>query len=96
MPDVLKHAVVKPLLKKLDLELINKNYRPVSNLSFLSKLIEAAVIKQYTAHLFRNGINDVHQSAYKKYHSTETLLTKVKNDILTKMDNGQKWTMDKL
>ena len=89
MPDVLKHAVVKPLLKKLDLELMNKNYRPVSNLSFLSKLIEAAVIKQYTAHLFRNGINDVHQSAYKKYHSTETLLTKVKNDILTKMDNGQ-------
>ena len=73
----------------MNLELIAKNYRPVSNLSFLSKLIEGAVIQQYTAHLLRNGINDIHQSAYKKYHSTETLLTKVKNDIQLKMDNGQ-------
>ena len=89
MPDILKHALIKPLLKKLDLELINKNYRPVSNLSFLSKLIEGAVIEQYTNHLERNGIHDLHQSAYKKYHSTETLLTKVKNDIQIKMDKGQ-------
>ena len=89
MPDILKHALIKPLLKKLDLELIHKNYRPVSNLSFLSKLIEGAVIKQYAAHLDRNGLHDPHQSAYKKHHSTETLLTKVKNDIHMKMDNGQ-------
>ena len=89
MPDALKHAQIRPLLKKLDLELINKNYRPVSNLSFLSKLIESAVIKQYQNHLEQNGIHDIHQSAYKKFHSTETLLTKVKNDIQMKMDNGQ-------
>ena len=89
MPDILKHALIKPLLKKLDLELIEKNYRPVSNLSFLSKLIEEAVIQQYSNHLAKNGINDLHQSAYKKFHSTETLLTKVKNDIQMKMDKGQ-------
>ena len=89
MPDILKHAKIRPLLKKLDLELISKNYRPVSNLSFLSKLIEGAVINQYISHLERNNIEDHHQSAYKKLHSTETLLTKVKNDILMKMDNGQ-------
>ena len=41
------------------------------------------------AHLSKNDINDIHQSAYKKHHSTETLLTKVKNDIQMKMDNGQ-------
>ena len=36
----LKQAILKPLLKKADLPLIFKNYIPVSNLSFVSKLIE--------------------------------------------------------
>ena len=38
-PDDLKEALVKPLLKKITLEPINKNYRPVSNLPFLGKLL---------------------------------------------------------
>ena len=44
-----KVAVVRPLLKKLGLDLINKIYRPVSNLSFLSKVIEKAMLKQLTS-----------------------------------------------
>ena len=39
-----KQAMVRPLLKKSGLELQLSNYRPVSNLSFLSKLIEKAVL----------------------------------------------------
>ena len=89
MPDVLKHAVIKPLLKKLGLELINKNYRPVSNLSFISKLIEEAVMQQFSKHMKLNNLNDDKQSAYKQFHSTETLLLKVQNDILMKMDEGE-------
>ena len=89
VPNILKHALIKPLLKKLNLELIKKNYRPVSNLSFISKLIEAAVVDQYIEHLSINNINDIHQSAYKKFHSTETLLTKVQSDILMQMDKGK-------
>ena len=75
MPISMKKAIVKPLLKKLGLDLIYKNYRPVSNLSFLSKLIEKIVAEQFTAHLERNGLFDIFQSAYKKYHSTETAYT---------------------
>ena len=42
-PDNLKVALVRPLLKKINLDLIKKNYRPVSNLQFIGKLIERAV-----------------------------------------------------
>ena len=47
-PMAWKRAVVKPLLKKPGLECIFKNYRPVSNLPAISKLIEKAAIKQNT------------------------------------------------
>ena len=51
MPACLKTATVTPLLKKksLDIEEL-KSYRPVSNLSFLSKLIEKSVVKQLNVH----------------------------------------------
>ena len=39
-----KTAIVKPLLKKAGLGLMSKNYRPVSNLSFLSKLAEICML----------------------------------------------------
>jgi hypothetical protein len=71
MPSDLKHAVIKPHLKKQGLELTMKNYRPVSNLTFLSKLIESAIISQFTEHLVSNKLADDKQSAYKKNHSTE-------------------------
>jgi hypothetical protein len=86
MPDTLKHAIITPLLKKLNLELIKKNYRPVSNLPFLSKLIERAVASQLIDHLSENELNDIFQSAYRKFHSTETALLRVQNDILMNMD----------
>ena len=85
----LKHAMIKPLLKKLGLELIEKNYRPVSNLSFISKLIERAVLEQYVDHLKSNNLEDPKQSAYKKFHSTETLLLKMKDNIQLHIDNGE-------
>ena len=89
VPMELKHAVIKPLLKKLDLELMMKNYRPVSNLPFLGKALEAAVIMQFDKHLNENSLADVKQSAYKKYHSTETLLLKIHNDIMSSLDKGE-------
>ena len=44
-PQTWKRAIVKPLLKKIGLEKIFKNYRPVSNLNFISKLLESAVLQ---------------------------------------------------
>ncbi len=87
MPTSFKKAIINPLLKKLGLELIKKNYRPVSNLAFISKLIEKAVASQLIEHLKLNKLYDKFQSAYRTFYSTETALLKVKNDILNAMDN---------
>ncbi len=87
MPTSLKKAIINPLLKKLGLELIKKNYRPVSNLAFISKLIEKAVASQLIVHLKLNNLYDKFQSAYRMFYSTETALLRVKNDILNTMDS---------
>jgi len=89
MPKSLKHALVKPLLKKLSLELTKENYRPVSNLQVLGKVIESAVIAQFQEHLSGHNLQDSKQSAYKKFHSTETLLMKINNDIMSSLGKGE-------
>ena len=46
VPDSWKAALIRPLLKKLGLELVNKNFRPVSNLPMVSKSAEKEVVGQ--------------------------------------------------
>ena len=58
-----------------------KNYRPVSNLTFVSKLFEQVVLLQLTAFLEANDAIHVIQSAYRKFHSTESALSKVYSDL---------------
>jgi hypothetical protein len=78
-----KTAIVTPLLKKPNLDCdVFKNYRPVSNLSFISKSIERLVSIQLIAHLTANNLYDKFQSAYHAMHSTETALLYVQNDLL--------------
>ena len=88
MPNQMKEALIRPLLKKPDLALLQfKNYRPVSNLTFISKLIEGAVCDQLMDHAYKTGNLERLQSAYRSNHSTETALLKIKADILDNMDN---------
>ena len=59
-----------------------KNFCPVSNLPYVSKLVERSASDQLFAHMSSNGLYPELQSAYMKNHSTETALLRVKNDIL--------------
>ena len=65
------------------------NFRPVSNLRFVSKLIEKAVFLQFNDYLLHNGLHEPLQSAYKALHSTETAFTSVYNDIILSVGSGQ-------
>ena len=58
----------------------------VSNLKFVSKLVEKAVFIQLNEYLVKNELHEVFQSAYKSIHSTETYLLRVQNDILQSLD----------
>ena len=80
---------VIPLIKKpgLDREML-KNYRPVANLSFLSKVIEKVISIRILGHILDNNIVDSFQSAYRAGHSCETALLRVYNDIVTTVGKG--------
>ena len=77
-----KTLIIRPLLKKLRLELLLANYRPVSNLSFISKLVEKCVLKQFIQHCDDQNLIPVYQSAYRSRYSTEMALVKITNNIL--------------
>ena len=87
VPASLKSAVVTPVLMKegLDREIFS-NYRPMSNLSFVSKLTERVVADHLTVHLKENGLQDPCQSAYRKGYGTEAALLRVKGDIDLALD----------
>jgi len=89
-PTALKEAVVTPLLKKptMDKDTL-KNYRPVSNIAFLSKIIEKAVLSRVSEHVDNCNLHRKFQSAYRSGHSTETALLRVKSDIVYAIDNRQ-------
>ena len=87
--DGIKLAHLTPLIKgdTLDNELL-KNYRPISNLPFVGKLIERIVKSRLDEHLSSNNLNIKEQSGYKKNHSTETVLITIVNDLLVASDQN--------
>ena len=81
-PDALKHAIVSPIIKALNLDPnIFQNLRPISSLPFVSKILEKVIHIQMVEHITNNGLYAKYQSAYRKNYSCETALTKIVSDI---------------
>ena len=88
-PTSMKLSVVTPLLKKPTLDRSDcASFRPVSNLSFVSKLLEKIVSGQITIYLESNNLLPTCQSAYRACHSTETALLRVFSDLVEASDKG--------
>ena len=88
-PHCHKSAIVRPILKKTNLDSSDLNsYRPISNLSYVSKLLERIIDSRITEHANLNKLFSPVQSAYRKHHSTETALVKIHNDLVTSIDQG--------
>src|SRR5215469_17372632 len=87
-PTLLKHAMVTPLLKKFNLPPDDlSNFRPISNLSFLSKVLERLILTRLLHHLSSFTSIPTFQSGYRKFHSSETALLHIHNDLLLAMEN---------
>ena len=65
------------------------NFRPISNLNFIFKILEKVVASRIQSHLSSNSLSSSFQSAYRIFHSTETTLLKIHNDLILAMDRGE-------
>ena len=89
-PNSLKSTIVRPIIKKANMDPFDpKSWRPISNLSFLSKLVERVAVSRLNEHLGRYNLLPSRQSAYRAHHSTETAVTAVVNEIAQSVDGGK-------
>ena len=85
-PKLFKMAQILPLLKKLGLDKVKQaNYRPISNLSTISKIVERLISFQ-RPHLLAPGNVKPLQSTYRNGHSTETALLHTLNSFYCAVD----------
>ena len=83
-PSSFKQALVQPLLKKPSLSTDDlNNFRPISNLIFISKILEKVVASRIQSHLSSNSVSSSFQSAYRIFHSTETIYLFIFNSLMS-------------
>ena len=89
LPAGQKCAMTHPLLKKSTLDPADLNsYRSISNLNFASKTVERIIDSRLTSHAHKHSLFPTNQSAYRSFHSTETALVCIHNDLIGAMDAG--------
>ena len=85
-----KRGLIWPYFKKIGLDINDlSNYRPVTNLTPLSKIIERAMLDKLVPFLEEVGVVPRYQSAYRKFHSTETALCKIHDDLVSNTCHGK-------
>ena len=75
--------------KKVGMNLINTSYHPVSNLPFLSKVVEKSVLLRFNRHCNKNNLMPDYQSAYRANFSCKTALLKLTDDLLWSMEHQE-------
>ena len=81
-----KLTTVQPLIKSTELDTSLQNYRPITNFTFISKLIEKIILQKLGTHFQDNNLLPEYQSAYQKHHSTETPILNICDNILQNME----------
>ena len=88
--DSVKSSVIDPLLKKAGLDIdTKKNFRPVNNLMFFSKLIERVVKIRLDTHMDEYALHESTEFGYKVHHNTETMMIGLFDDVLRGFDQNQ-------
>ena len=90
LPTSQKRSILLPILKRDGLDPDDpSNYRPIANVTFLSKVLERIVASQIISYLDVNELIPSEQSGFRRYHSTETLLLRLLSEIHSAIDRGQ-------
>lgn len=87
-PSCEKMAKVTPLFKAGGRSNID-NYRPISVLNILSKVVERVVYNQLTTYLENNNLLSEHQYGFRQNRSTRDAVTRLADNIRKNMDDGK-------
>ena len=86
-PDSWKHSLVLPIFKSGDPTIVS-NYRPISLVPIMAKIVERVVQRQLSTYMSDNYLLSPSQHGFRPLHSTETALLSVTNRIFSNMDHG--------
>ena len=90
-PDLWKEANISPIFKRKGAS-DPQNYRPISLLCCLSKILEKLVFRHIYDHLTENSLLSDKQSGYRPHHSTQLQLAYMTDNLYNSLDKGHDFT----